>query len=103
MLAVIQTGGKQYIVKPGETIKVEKLETEVGQEVLVTTLLVAEEDGSNVALGKPEAAGHAVTTKVKSHGRHDKVTIIKFKNKVRYKRKNGHRQPFTELEVTSIK
>lgn len=103
MLAIIETGGKQYIVKPGQTIKVEKLTIEPGQEFSFKALLVAEEDGSLVEVGKPTVSGKEVKAKIKSHGRHDKVTVIKFKNKVRYKRKAGHRQPFSELEILNIK
>lgn len=103
MFAVIETGGKQYLVKPGQTLKVEKLEKEAGQELTFAPLLIAEEDGSAVEVGKPAVKGKTVLAKVKAHGRHDKVLVIKFKNKVRYKRKNGHRQPFTEIEITAIK
>lgn len=103
MLAVIKAGGKQYTVKAGDKLKIEKLEQAVASELSFIPLLVAEEDASMVEVGNPEVKGKTVTAKILAQGRHDKVHIIKFKNKVRYRRKNGHRQPFTEIEITAIK
>ncbi|MFA6131101.1 MAG: 50S ribosomal protein L21 [Patescibacteria group bacterium] len=100
MIAVIETGGKQYLVHEGQTLKVEKIEAE-GQ-MTFPTLLIAEEDGSSVTMGKPEVAGAMVTAKIVEQGRDEKIEIIKFKSKVRYRRHNGHRQPFTRILIEKI-
>ncbi|MEK9151802.1 MAG: 50S ribosomal protein L21 [Patescibacteria group bacterium] len=102
-LAVIQTGGKQYLVKAGDTLRVEKLAKQPGDSLSFEALLVADEAGTSVKVGAPHVAGASVTAKVVSQGRAKKVTIIKFKNKIRYKRKNGHRQDFTEVKIEGVK
>ncbi len=102
MYAVITTGGKQYFVQQGEQIQVEKLEIEAGQTMSLDALLVAESDGSKVQVGTPFVSGVKVTAKVVEHGRADKISVIKFKRKVRYRRNVGHRQPFTILEIEKI-
>lgn len=102
-IAVIQTGGKQYLVKPGDTLKVEKLAAKDGETVNFEALLVADESGKDAKVGKPIVKGASVVAKVLNQGRADKVTVIKFKNKIRYKRKAGHRQQFTALKVEAIK
>ncbi len=102
MYAVIKTGGKQYRVSEGDTLKVEKLDAEEGADVeLGDVLMVA--DGDKVTIGAPYVEGGKVTAKVKSHGRHKKIEIIKFKRRKHYDRRTGHRQYFTELEITGIK
>ena len=101
MFAIIETGGKQYRVAPGQKFKVEKLEVKEGETVKLDTLLVASEDGKDLNLGKP-SLGDNVEAKVIEHGKGDKVAVVKFKNKVRYKRNVGHRQPFTKIEITKI-
>ena len=103
MYAVVKTGGKQYTVKEGETLKVEKLAAEAGASIDLEVLLVADEKGENVKVGTPKVAGAAVTAKVLEHGRHDKVRIVKYKPKSRYKRVSGHRQPYTKLSIEKIK
>jgi len=102
MMAVIVTGGKQYLVKEGQTLNVEKLELEVGAPIEFGTLLLAEADGSTVTMGNPEVAGAKVLAKVVEHGLGKKIEIIKFKSKVRYRRHNGHRQPFTKILIEKI-
>jgi large subunit ribosomal protein L21 len=102
-LAVIQTGGKQYLVKEGDTLKVEKLEAAEGDVLTLEALLVMDEDGKAVKVGTPFVKGATVSAKVVAFGRHDKVTIIKFHAKTRYKRKAGHRQPFTSISIEGIK
>lgn len=97
--AVIKTGGKQYIVKEGEFVKVEKLESEIGQIIKFDTLLMV--DGEKFDLGQP-SLGEKVEGKVLEQGRSEKVSVIKFKNKTRYKRNVGHRQCFTKVEITKI-
>ena len=101
MFAIVETGGKQYKVSPGTKLKVEKLEAEAGANLsLDKVLLVA--DGEEVKLGTPYVEGAKVATKVLSQGRHDKKIVFKYHSKTRYKKKKGHRQPYTELEVKSI-
>lgn len=102
MYAVITTGGKQYFVREGEKIQVEKLDLKEGETLTFDALLVAAEDGSNVKVGTPVVAGTKVSAKVAEHGRADKISVIKFKRKVRYRRNVGHRQPFTVLEITKV-
>jgi large subunit ribosomal protein L21 len=100
-IAVIKTGGKQYKVQSGEAIKIEKLTAEVGAKVKFDTLMLADADGKEITLGKP-SLGEKVEGKVIEHGKADKIAVIKFKNKTRYKKNVGHRQPFTKVEITSI-
>lgn len=102
-LAVIATGGKQYLVKEGDTLRIEKLEAAPGDVLTLDALLVMDESGSGVKIGTPTVKGATVSAKVIGNGRADKVTIIKFHAKTRYKRKNGHRQPFTEVKIDGIK
>ncbi len=102
MLAVIQTGGKQYKVKVGAKLEVEKLNTEVGGAISFVPLLVADEAGENVQVGKPEVSSAKVEAKVLGHDKGDKVHVIKFHRKVRYKRNVGHRQLYTKIEILKI-
>jgi large subunit ribosomal protein L21 len=98
-IAVIKTGGKQYKVKEKEILKVEKLPVEAGGKIKFDTLLVA--DGDNVTIGKP-SLGEKTEGKILEHGKGKKVSVIKFKNKVRYRKNVGHRQPYTKVEIVSI-
>ena len=101
MYAVIQTGGKQHRVAEGDTLKVEKLAADEGAAVeLDKVLLVA--DGDDIKVGAPYVEGGKVTATVKSHGRGDKVTIIKFKRRKHHLKRQGHRQWYTELQITGI-
>jgi len=100
MYAVIQTGGKQYRVSEGMTLKVEKINAEEGSSVeLDKVLMVA--DGDNVRIGAPYLDGK-VTATVKGHGKGKKVHIVKFKRRKHHLKRQGHRQQFTELEITGI-
>jgi large subunit ribosomal protein L21 len=101
--AVIQTGGKQYLVKVGDKIKVEKIEAKDGAKVSFDALLVGDEDGKTTKVGMPTVKGAKISAQVIGQGRSDKVTVVKYKPKVRYRRKAGHRQPFTELRIEEIK
>ena len=101
MHAVIKTGGKQYRVAPGDTVKVETLAAEVGQQVTLSEVL-ALSNGDDVKVGSPFVAGAAVVATVVGHGRHDKVTIFKMKRRKHYQKRQGHRQNFTELRIDSI-
>lgn len=100
-IAVIKTGGKQYKVQTGQALKIEKIDVEAGTDIKFNTLMVAEADGKSIELGKP-SMGDLVEAKVIEHGKADKVSVIKYKNKTRYKRNVGHRQPFTKVEITKI-
>ena len=102
MIAVIQTGGKQYTVKEGEKLKVEKLELEAGKSISFNALLIADEEGKEVKVGTPEVDGVKITAKVLEQGRERKVPVIKYKRKVRYRRNVGHRQPFTIIQIEKI-
>jgi len=106
MLAVIRTGGKQYLVTPGQKIKIEKLELpekkgEEKQEVVFDEVLLLEKN-KKLEIGKPLVKGAKVTAKVLEEGKGKKIIIFKYKPKTRYKVKKGHRQPFTEVEITKI-
>jgi large subunit ribosomal protein L21 len=101
MHAIIKSGGKQYRVAPGETLKVETLAAEVGQQITLAEVL-AVTDGENVRVGAPFVDGAAVVATVVGHGRHDKVTIFKMKRRKHYQKRQGHRQNYTELRIDSI-
>ena len=102
MYAVIATGGKQYRVAEGDTLKVEKIAAEEGSEIeLDQVLMVA--DGDKIQVGTPVLEKGAVTAKIKSHGRGKKVEIIKFRRRKHHRKQMGHRQSYTEIEVTKIK
>ncbi len=101
MYAVIKTGGKQYRVVPGERLKVEKLETEVGGTVTLNQVLVVA-DGDKVTIGAPIIKGASVKATVVSHGRGDKVMIFKFRRRKHYRKTQGHRQSFTEIKIEAI-
>ncbi len=102
MYAVIVTGGKQYLVTEGQTLKVEKLENDVDAALSFDCLLVSDESGDNVKVGKPIVDGAKVSAKVIAQGRADKISVVKYKRKVRYRRNVGHRQPFTEILIEKI-
>jgi large subunit ribosomal protein L21 len=101
MYAVIATGGKQYRVQQGETLHVEKLDDEVGKTVEFTEVLLVA-DGENVKVGAPHVAGAKVTAEIVSEGRGEKLLIYKYRRRKGYRRKTGHRQPFTALKITGI-
>lgn len=101
-IAVIKTGGKQYKVKEGQTIKVEKLDQKEGGKVKFDTLLIATTDGKEFNLGKP-SLGEKVEAKVIEQSKSDKVTVVKYKNKTRYLRTKGHKQLYTKVEISAIK
>ena len=101
-IAIIKTGGKQYMVTPGKRIKIEKLPQAQGEQVTFDQVLLVGE-GENVSFGTPKVEGASVTGKVLSQGKRDKVIIFKFKAKKREKVRRGHRQPYTEVEITDIK
>lgn len=101
MYAVIATGGKQYRVQEGETIQVEKLSADAGASVTFDEVLLVA-DGSNVKIGAPVLAGAKVTADVVANGRGEKLIIYKYRRRKGYRRKTGHRQPFTAVKITGI-
>lgn len=101
MYAVIQTGGKQYRVEEGATLKIEKLELGEGDSVEFDKVLLVQ-SGDAVKIGQPFVEGGKVTAEVVSQGRHKKIRIIKFRRRKHYMRRQGHRQYFTEVKITSI-
>lgn len=98
-IAVIKTGGKQYKVKEGQIIKVEKLDAKVGKKVKLETLLIA--DGDKIDLGQP-SLGAKVEAEVVECGKDKKVNVVKYKSKTRYKRTLGHRQHFCAIKISAI-
>ncbi len=100
MYAVIKTGGKQYVVEPGQVLKVEKLNLPEGSDVEFEALMVRDDEG-NVKVG-PEAKGAKVKATVVRHGKGKKIIVFKYKAKKHYQRKYGHRQHFTEIQVNEI-
>jgi large subunit ribosomal protein L21 len=101
MYAVIRTGGKQYRVAAGDKLKVEKLIADVGSEILLDQVLVIGE-GEAVKVGAPLVPGAAVKATVVGHGKDDKVTIFKLRRRKHYKKSQGHRQHYTEIQITGI-
>lgn len=101
MYAVFRTGGKQYRARQGERVRIERLDAAVGDAVNFDQVLAIGE-GASIKVGKPLLAGGKVEGKVVSQGRGDKIMIIKFKRRAHYKRVKGHRQSFSEVEITSI-
>lgn len=100
-IAVIKTGGKQYKVKEGQVLSVEKLMAKAGETVKFDTLLLADSESGEANIGKP-SLGEKVEAKIVDQYRGDKILVVKFKNKIRYKRTQGHRQSLTKIEITKI-
>ncbi len=101
MYAVIKTGGKQYKVAAGETLKVERLVADVGADVTLDQVL-AIGTGADLVTGAPFVAGATVLASIVSHGRHDKVRIFKMRRRKHYQKRQGHRQAFTEIRVSAV-
>ena len=99
--AILKTGNKQYRVKPGDIIDVEKLPVEEGSSIELTDVLAVSRDGE-VTLGTPRVPDASIHAHVREQGKDDKIIVFKYKRKVRYRRKKGHRQPYTKLAITSI-
>lgn len=100
--AVIETGGKQYKISVGQKLKVEKLGANTGDSLSFDKVLLTA-DGEDVKVGQPYISGVKVEAKVLKQGRADKVIVFRYHSKTRYRKKKGHRQAFTELEITGIK
>ena len=101
MYAVIKTGGKQYRVAAGEKLKIEQIPADIGAEIVLDQVLLVA-DGENLKMGRPLVTGATVQAKVLAQGRHDKVRIFKLRRRKHYQKHQGHRQNFTEIEITGI-
>lgn len=100
-IAIIETGGKQYLVKKGDKIAVEKIEGQIGSIINFDKILLTS-NGSDFQLGKPYLASAKVEAKILKHGRTKKIRVFKYKAKSKYRRTMGHRQHYTEVEITKI-
>ena len=101
MFAIVQTGGKQYKVSEGDVVRVEKLELEVGSKVKFDVLLTS--DNGKIVAGNPVVKNVTCTAEVVEHGKGDKIVVYKYKAKKNYRRKQGHRQPYTAVKIVEIK
>ncbi len=100
-IAVIKTGGKQYKVKEKQLLKIEKIDKKVGSKIKFDTLLIADANGENLNLGTP-LIGKNVEAEIIEHGKNKKINIAKYKNKIRYKKRIGHKQNFTKIQILSV-
>ena len=101
MFAVIETGGKQYKVREGDTIRVEKLDAEPGSDITIDRVLMVG-DGESVKIGRPTVEGGSVKATIQDQAKGPKIRIFKKKRRKGYSKRQGHRQPFTELRITGI-
>jgi large subunit ribosomal protein L21 len=101
MYAVVKTGGKQYRVSAGEKLRIEQIPADVGAEIVLNEVLLVS-NGDDLKMGTPMVSGAAVTAKVVSHGRGDKVRIFKMRRRKHYRKSQGHRQNYTEIEIVGI-
>jgi large subunit ribosomal protein L21 len=101
MYALIKTGGKQYKVAAGEKLKIEQIAADVGQEIVIDQVL-AVGDGADLKVGTPLVAGASVMATVLAQGRHDKVRIFKMRRRKHYQKHGGHRQSYTELQISAV-
>lgn len=101
MYAVVKTGGKQYRVTAGEKLKIEQIPADIGSEIVLDQVLMVA-DGENISLGNPLVAGAAVNAKVIAQGRGEKIRIFKMRRRKHYRKTQGHRQNYTEIEVLGI-
>lgn len=101
MYAVIKTGGKQYRVEPGQTIRVEKLDGDKGTKLDISDVLLVA-DGDQVRVGTPNVSGVKVAAEIVGQEKGEKLLVFKFRRRKAYRRKNGHRQNYTALKITAI-
>lgn len=102
MLAVISTGGKQYVVRPGDTLTIEKLPADAGQSVTFDQVMLVADDAGAATVGAPSLPGATVTAEVVTQQRDRKILVQKFHAKTRYRRLKGHRQHHTVVKITTI-
>ena len=102
MYAIVETGGKQYRVKPGDTVAVERLTGEPGESLELDRVLLVAGNGDEARVGSPGVEGAVVRAEVVEHIRGEKIIVFRYKSKVRYRRKTGHRQSLTRLRITDI-
>src|SRR5438477_9780633 len=102
MYAIVETGGKQYRVKPGDTIAVERIAGEPGEVLDLGRVLLVADNGAGTRIGAPGVEGAVVRAEVVEHARGEKIIVFRYKSKVRYRRKTGHRQALTRLRITDI-
>ncbi|MBI4280996.1 50S ribosomal protein L21 [Candidatus Uhrbacteria bacterium] len=102
MIAVVKTGGKQYKVREGEVLKIESLPQKEGEVFELEVLLVSDEEAQQIKIGAPLALGARVEARLLEQGRGRKVSVMKFKPKVRYKKNVGHRQPYSKIRIEKI-
>jgi large subunit ribosomal protein L21 len=101
MYAIIRTGGKQFRAEPGKTLRIPSVDIEPGQSLTFDDVLLGG-DGDTVKVGLPTVAGAAVTAQVVRHGKGEKIIVFKFKRRKNYRRKQGHRQKFTEVRINDV-
>ena len=101
MYAVIKTGGKQYRVNQGETLKIETVAGDIGGAIVLDQVLMVG-NGDKVSVGKPLLSGASVKATIVAHGRHDKVSIFKMRRRKHYQKHQGHRQNYTEIRIDGI-
>lgn len=101
MYAVVATGGKQYKIKEGETLRIEKVNGNVGDVFAFDQVLLIA-DGENLAVGQPMVQGASVSAHIVEQGKEKKILVFKYKRRKRYRRKQGHRQPFTAVRIDKI-
>jgi len=101
MYAVVKVGGRQYQVREGDRLRVEKIDAPVGDSVEFSDVLLVA-DGENVRIGTPCLPGAKVTAQVREHGRERKILVVKFRRRKNYLRRRGHRQPYSEMTITNI-
>ncbi len=102
MYAIVEVGGRQHMVEPDQIVKVDRLAAEPGEEIELDRVLAVRDDEGELRVGRPYVEGAAITARVVQQGRDRKVTVVKFKAKKRYRRKRGHRQHFTALQIMDI-
>ena len=104
MLAVIETGGKQYLISPQQRIKIEKIKTvQEGEEIVFDRVLLLVDDQGKVKIGKPYLEGVKVVAQIEKSGRGKKIIVFRYHSKTRYKKKKGHRQPYMRAAIKEIK
>jgi large subunit ribosomal protein L21 len=103
MYAIVKTGGLQYKVQPGDTVTVNKLDGDIGSEVMLDeVLMVVDPQQDTVSVGRPLLSGTRVSAEITAHKKGDKITVFRSKRRKGYRKKNGHRQPLTQLKIKDI-